>query len=316
MNALSQNRIYVLGGGAIGAPLAAFLAQAGKPVALLRATPGRQHSPERRIQVQCGAHPIDVMVQEEFFHDTEKLEGWLVIATKAHANASIAAELARRDFCGPLVLLQNGLGIERPFLEAGFTRIVRGVLYVTSQLTRDHQYSLRVPHLSPLGMVAGDEDLLKQAMAVLSTPELPFIEVPNIERSVWKKTIINAAFNSICTLVEEDNGIFVRDELAMSLAKQVVEECTRLGRMRGVELDPNQILEEIILISSRSTQLISTLQDVRAGRPTEMDFMNLELARLAAEEQPPVELPVTSCLGKLVKIKSSAGHRPPHQHDD
>ncbi len=51
-------------------------------------------------------------------------------------------------------------------------------------------------------------------------------------------------------------------------------------------------------------QLISTLQDIRIGRPTEIEFLNLEIVHVAASLQPKVYLPRTELLGKMILAKS------------
>ena len=64
-------------------------------------------------------------------------------------------------------------------------------------------------------------------------------------------------------------------------------------------------MEQILLISKRSDgQLISTLQDIRIGRQTEIEFLNLEIARVAASMQPSIDLPRVEFLGKMIVAKS------------
>jgi hypothetical protein len=53
-----------------------------------------------------------------------------------------------------------------------------------------------------------------------------------------------------------------------------------------------------------SDQLISTLQDIRSGRQTEIEFLNLEIARVAASMQPRLDLPRIELLGKMILVKS------------
>jgi 2-dehydropantoate 2-reductase len=65
-----------------------------------------------------------------------------------------------------------------------------------------------------------------------------------------------------------------------------------------------------MLISKRSDgQLISTLQDIRSGRQTEIEFLNLEIARVAAALQPSLDLPSIELLGKMIAVKSLQNRR-------
>ncbi len=310
---MKQGAINILGGGAVGAPLAAFLTKAGRSVVLLRSNGDGSGSRHETFVVRGDSSSLAVVIEERAFAESGKPEGWVVVAAKAHANAAIANELASRSFTGPIVLLQNGIGVERPFVEAGFRQLIRGVLYITSQRNADRDFTLRAPRPSPLGLVAGPPDLLARALEILHVPEIPFVGEAEIGRWVWRKTIINAVFNSICTVTERNNRLFAESPTAMGLAEGVVRECVGLAQARGVELDSREILDDIQMISRSSSQLISTLQDVRAGRPTEMSFMNLELAKVAAFGEPPVDLTLTACLGELVMIKATASQKSVHK---
>jgi 2-dehydropantoate 2-reductase len=139
----------------------------------------------------------------------------------------------------------------------------------------------------------------------LTTDGFPFHSEANIQREIWKKAIINSVFNSICPLLEVDNGVFVRDEETANLAQEVVRECITLTDRLNMGLTEHELMEQILLISKRSDgQLISTLQDIRIGRPTEIEFLNLEIARVAASLQPRLELPKVEILGKMIVAKS------------
>lgn len=139
----------------------------------------------------------------------------------------------------------------------------------------------------------------------LNTTEFPFVSHSDIKQEVWKKAIINAVFNSICSLLEIDNGIFVRDEKASPLAQEIVNECLAIAHNIGIRLSAEEIMPQIFAISKKSEgQLISTLQDINAGRETEIDYLNLEIARLGETLTPVIKARTTKALGEMVKMKS------------
>ena len=59
----------------------------------------------------------------------------------------------------------------------------------------------------------------------------------------------------------------------------------------NVGLSETEVMQQIMLISKGSQQLISTLQDIRNGRQTEIESLNLEIARVATSLQPALHLP-------------------------
>lgn len=294
---------YILGCGAIGFPLAVYMADAGRSAVAVRTS--RSGIPLSTVTVTVrNGKEISAPVQTASLDQLPTLDGLIVITSKANANQALAQQLKEKGASGPVVILQNGVGVEKPFLDAGFSPVYRCVLYITSQGTGKYEFMTRPVTVCPIGVVQGDEDGLQQAVATLSTDHLQFRAEANIEREVWKKAIINAVFNSICPLLDIDNGIFVRDETVAALARDVIGECVALTSRLNLDITAEELMDQLLRISSGSQgQLISTLQDIHAGRPTEIEFLNLEIARVAATLQPPVEVPRTELLGRMVLVK-------------
>lgn len=302
--------IYILGAGAVGFPLAAYLAAAGRRVLAVRTS--RQDLPlhTSTVTVQSETQPLQVPVETVSLARLALVNGTIVIAAKAHANPTLARALRAKAATGPLVLLQNGIGVERPFLEAQFTAIYRGVVYSTSQATADDAFRFRAVMASPIGVIAGDAVELQTCIDTLTTAGFPFRAEAQIEREIWKKAIINTVFNSICPLLDVDNGVFARDDAASSLAAAIVSECVTLTDRLGLGLSERELMEQIVHLSRRSAgQLISTLQDMRAGRETEIAFLNLELERVAAALNPKLELPQVGLLGRMIVAKTKQQRR-------
>lgn len=301
----SKETIYILGSGAIGFPLAASLATAGRTVVAVRTS--RKDIPKGTITVTVhnGANHISTPIETISLSKLPNLDGTIVIATKSYANKAIALELKDKAATGPIVIMQNGIGVEKPFIDAHFSPIYRCILYVTSQATSEYNFTFRPVTSSPIGIVNGNESGLKKCVEDLTTDGFPFRSEANIQREIWKKAIINSVFNSICPLLDVDNGVFVRDEEIANLAGEVVRECVTLTDRLNMGLSESELMEQIMLISKGSEgQLISTLQDIRIGRQTEIEFLNLEIARVAASMQPRLHLPRIELLGKMILAKS------------
>lgn len=300
----SKETIYILGSGAVGFPLAAYLTNAGRKVVAVRTSKKNVPRSIITVTVRQGTNHVSAPIETISLSNLTRLDGTIVIATKSYANQAIAQELKDRGATGPVVVMQNGVGVERPFVDAQLSPIYRCILYITSQTVSENDYTFSMITPSPIGVAHGDESSLEQCAALLTTPEFPFRLEANIQREAWKKTIINAVFNSICPLLEVDNGIFARDEETANLAREVVRECVTLTDRLNMRLSESELMEQLMRISKGSKQLISTLQDIRTGRQTEIDALNLEIARVAALTQPRVHLPRVELLGKMILIKS------------
>ena len=298
-----KDTIYILGSGAIGFPWAAYLTKAGRSAVAVRTS--RKDLPKETVGVTVdnGSDRIEVAVPSIGLSNVPAFDGTIVVAAKSYANAAIATALREKAATGPVVIAQNGVGVEKPFLDAGFTSVYRCVLYATGQAKSEYEFIFKPITASPIGTIVGDEAGLARCVRDLSTEEFSFRAEPDIQREIWKKAILNAAFNSICPLMEVDNGVFARNAEIADIARELVRECVAITERLGVGLSESELMEQILRISRGSDgQLISTLQDIRSGRQTEIEYLNLEIARIAASLQ--LQVPRVELLGRLTLAKS------------
>ncbi len=305
-----QTPIYIIGAGAIGMTLAVLLRQAGKDVRLLRGRQNSRSESDALITVELGDGTNQTAtVPTGTLEQLEHLNGIVLLTNKSFGNADLARRLGGKTGTAPLVLLQNGLDVEQPFLEAGFPEVYRCVLLATSQVLAPHRVSYKPVAPSPVGLIRGHGSTLRLILQQINTPQFAFRAEETIQVAIWEKVITNCVFNAVCPLLEADNGIFHRDASAFSLAREIIAECVAVAGEVGIHLDQQAVEERLLQISQRSDgQLISTLIDIRQGRETEIDTLNLAVARLAQKLAKPRLATRTKLLGELIKLKAGA-HR-------
>jgi 2-dehydropantoate 2-reductase len=299
--------IFIIGRGAIGKALAVFLKLNKKNVILLRGTvdDGSQSIENIAVTTNDGT-VLNAPVEVCTLSTINELHGVVVLTNKSFGNKDLASSLKKKISASPIVLLQNGLGVEQPFIDNNFPAIYRCVLFVTSQNLNETSVRFKPVSACPIGVVKGNDADLKQITATLTTQHCQFRAETNIGAIVWRKAIINCAFNSICPLLDIDNGIFHRDAEALAIARRIVYECLAVAKRKGISLNADDVIENLLLISRSSDgQLISTLQDIRKGLPTEIDTLNFEVARIAKEFGMEEKIQETKLLGELVKLKSA-----------
>ena len=299
-------QVYIIGAGAIGKSLAAFLQARGRDVKLIKATEDDVKEEKASVEVLINdGSLIKQSVLLSSFSMQNEFDGVVVLANKAFGNSRIAEKLQGKIGDSPIVVMQNGLNVEEALLGQGFKNIFRCVLFSTSQSIENGTIRFKPVSPSPIGTVSGDDALLPAIIALLDTPHFQFEAVDDIRPVIWKKVIANCVFNSICPLMEVDNGIFHRDETARSLATEVIDECVNLARAVGITLNAEEVLQTVLRISKSSDgQLISTLQDIRNNRPTEIDSLNFAVANLASKHNLSYLVTRTLLLGQLTKLKS------------
>jgi 2-dehydropantoate 2-reductase len=301
------NKIYIVGAGAIGMSLAVNLIRNGRSVTAVRTSHRQDAWDPMNIAVQCNENPpVEASVEMVSLSRLENLpDGIIVITAKATANRLIASELKQKKANLPVIILQNGIGVESPFIESGFPDIYRCVLYATSQEQEENYFRFRSVAASPIGAVQGAGRELQKIVEQLNTSNFQFRAEERITEETWKKTIMNSVFNSVCPLLQVDNGIFYRDQRAADIAVEMVRETLEVTKRLGLDLNEKGLMEQLLRISQRSDgQLISTLQDLLNGNETEIEFMNLEIARIAEKMSPQVPVSKTKLLGELILIKS------------
>ena len=303
---LETERVYILGAGAIGLALAVHLVNSGKKVTAVSIRNNEISEKVKEIFVQSSENSvIKAPVEIISLSQSKDLHGIIVISAKSYANIFISAQIKEKGIKGPIIIMQNGIGVEDPYLLSDDSEIYRCILYSTSQKTDEYNLRFRSIIPSPIGIIKGSEHNLKKIVEQLDTPGFKFHVESNIQKEIWKKSIINSAFNSICPLLDVDNGIFVRNENATGLASEIIDECITVTRCLGLNLNRNEIMEQLLKISkSTEGQYISTLQDIRNARETEIESLNLEIARIAEKMTSRIEVSKTKLLGTMILIKS------------
>ena len=276
-------KIFIIGAGAVGRALAVCLKQHGKDVELVRGhvDHGTSHKEKIMLEVKDGPK-LEADIEVSTLGNHNQLQGLIVLTNKSFGNKDLAEKLKPKIKDAPVVLLQNGLGVEQPFLRTGFPEIYRCVLFMTGQQGPGNSIIYKSVATSPIGVIQQKNTSLDSIVDTLDSPHFGFEAEKNIQRIIWKKAIANSVFNSICPLLGVDNGIFHRDKEVFAMAQRVIVECATIANAKGIDLGTSELEEQVLTISRMSDgQLISTLQDINNKRETEIDTLNFEIYRIA-----------------------------------
>ncbi|MEZ4809942.1 MAG: 2-dehydropantoate 2-reductase [Allomuricauda sp.] len=299
-------KVFIIGTGAVGKALAVCLKQHGMDVQLIRGhvDHGEPHTENMVLELK-GSLKLEAEIEVTTLGHHDQLEGLIVLTNKSFGNNGLSEKLKPKVKDSPVVLLQNGLGVEQPFLQKGFPEIYRCVLFMTSQQGPGNSIVYKSVAESPIGVVQRRNTTLESVVSTLDSPHFKFAAEKDIQRIIWKKAIANCVFNSICPLLEIDNGIFHRDKEVFAMAQRVIVECATIANAKGIDLGTSELEEQVLTISRMSDgQLISTLQDINNKRETEIDTLNFEIYRMAQAMNLSSKVKETRLLGELVKLKS------------
>lgn len=293
--------IYIIGNGVIAKALAVTLSLNNRNVVILRGGVDSLPAISENIEVEFGNQLLQSQITISTISNYKKLDGIILLANKSFGNKALAEKLLGKTGNSPIVFLQNGLHVENSFIELGYADIYRCALFATSEAISDTKVRFKPVAPSPIGVVKGSSEALQAVVDAINTDIFSFRMEEEIQTVIWKKVICNCAFNSICPLLEIDNGVFHRNEVALDMAKQVISECLAVAHTYKVQLSFEEVLENLLSLSRLSDgQRISTYQDILNKRETEIETLNFAIAKVAGD----IPVPVTSLLGKLAKLKS------------
>jgi 2-dehydropantoate 2-reductase len=296
-----MKEIYIIGNGVIAKALAVALILNERKVTILRGSVDQQPDYTENIEVETENGLLQAEVRVSTLSNYETLDGIILLTNKSFGNAALAEKLKSKSNDSPIVFLQNGLHVEKCFIELGFPYLYRCVLFTTSQSVTKTRVRLKPVAASPVGIIKGSSAALEDMVAEISTTLFSFRAEEDIQTVIWKKVISNCVFNSICPLLEIDNGVFYRDAATLQLAETVMKECLAVANENGIKLSMDDVRQNVLLLSEGSDgQIISTYQDILNKRETEIETLNFAVAHAARE----ATLPVTLLLGQLVKIKA------------
>ena len=300
---LLTGHVVIIGPGAIGSCLAVRLALAeGGPritlidyradrAARLSARPIRIHAPNGDLEAR-----LPVRLRPEMPPDL------VILAVKAHVARAAAASAASWIGRAPILAIQNGLGVAEEVARVlPETTVITAVSYQAATLLAegDVRHVANLP--THLGYEGRPPDAAARAVAdLLNRAGLPAAVESDMTPIVWTKLLINAALNPTAALAGVANGeVAVRPTLR-AMARAIAEEGAAVARAARITLPYEDVAEAVFRTARQSADnRCSMLQDLDAGKPTEIDVLNGALVRIA--EAHGAAVPVNRAVTALVK---------------
>ena len=286
-------RIALIGPGAVGASVAAWLAQhPGLDVTLCARTP------VRRLNIETPDGVIEASPRVVTSPKDATPVDWVLIATKTYDAEATALWLpALMQEGARVAVLQNGVEhVARfaPYVDAA--RIVPAIVDVPAErsapgVVRQRRFgSILVPATPGGGDFAG----------LFAHTRIEAAAIPDWTSAAWKKLCVNCA-GAVFVLTNQPAGITHRDDIA-AVMLALMEECAAVGRAEGASIDP-AFLQSVIAgyRAGAKDSVTSILADRRAGRPMEIDARNGVIVRLGERHgiATPLNKAVTALMNAL-----------------
>ena len=340
-------RTLIFGAGAIGAYLGAILTAAGRDVTLVGRGAQYDALAARGVQLEGTksgrSEPIPVRIcrpgEEQPPYDL------VFVSVKAHQIEPIAEHLCRlAGNAGMLLFGQNGIPwwyfarLDSPLrgtrlhsldpqgvLARSFPleQVIGTMVYKPADLVEPGR--IRLADSAEDALTIGELDnrkteRLERIAELIGPAGWPVRITTDIRWSKWDKLLSNAIWNPLGVLTQGTATQLASFAGTAQLAAAMVAEVISVAASLGVRLDadPNKV---VAAAAQRISLPSSTLQDVRAGRPLEIDALIgavIEIARLTRVATPCLDV-VGACAafvnqrivedGMAISFRSVAGTR-------
>ncbi|HEV2449080.1 MAG TPA: 2-dehydropantoate 2-reductase, partial [Thermoplasmata archaeon] len=126
---------------------------------------------------------------------------------------------------------------------------------------------------------AAEATAAEQFEALFTSAGFTVRRVVDFEREVWRKLLVNAAINPVSADHGVPNGRLA-DEPWRGQAEALLLEALEVSRAEGFEFSEGEAEAELWkVVRATAANRSSMLQDLRRGRPTEIDAISGELLR-------------------------------------
>ena len=230
-----------------------------------------------------------------------------IVTTKAPGTewaAEIAAKLLTPD--GLALTIQNGLGNYEKLVEhVGHERAAVGVIYVGAQMV-EGELRATGPGKVELARPPGAEPRakLEQLAQLLGAGGMDVTVVDDPWPAVWRKIVTNAAVNPLSALIRRTNAELLTDPSASRVADCLAREVARVATAAGIHISEDDAVKQWRAMAALTGATRSSmLQDVEAGRPTEIEAISGAVAREG--ERRGVAAPLNQAMALLVASLAS-----------
>jgi 2-dehydropantoate 2-reductase len=293
--------VTILGAGAMGAAYAAMFSEAGD-IAVSFVAEGERYDRLKRQGVSVNGKHYDVaMVRPD---ESVQPADLILVALKHHhlADALPLVDGLVADHT-TILSVMNGLESEEIIgARYGMEKLVYAIA-VGIDAVRDglhFTYGNRGKILfGPTAVTAGDR--VERLGEVLTWAGIPNQVPEDIKRFMWWKFMINVGINQASAVLRAPYGIFQNSPDARALMEMLMAEVVALAPKSGIVFTEKDMDEwGRVLASLAPHGKTSMLQDVEAGRKTEVDIFAGKVVALGEQHQ--VATPVNAAVLHIIKV--------------
>lgn len=309
--------ILIYGCGAVGAGIASCLLKAGAKVSLL-ARPGTVDKLHQFGLIRTGifgefiARPGQFTAVSNLGDLPFDRYDHILVCTKCYDTAAAAQDIARfQRPLGPnslIVLFQNGWG-NAEYFAALFAKEQIYSARVITGFTRHQPHHVEITvHADAIhiGSLFGQSPAAVEPLAkAIDAGGIPCITTDSIEKDLWAKMLYNCALNPLGAILDVPYGALADSPDTRQIMNTIIAEIYSVMYAAGFSThwETARQYEEVFyskLVPPTAQHYSSTLQDLKAGRKTEIDGLTGQILKLAHRRH--VSVPCNSIVYRLIQF--------------
>jgi 2-dehydropantoate 2-reductase len=226
-----------------------------------------------------------------------------IVATKSMHTGSALESTAHAFADGAVCSVQNGAGNEEIVAEH-VREVIRGTTFPAGHIVEPGHVGWDTKgdtHIGPFEPSPAPMEKVRELADACTRGGMPTHALEDARGAQWRKLIFNAASNAIGALTGFTHGRIAEFPPTRELAWAVMAEGRAVSDAQGIVLDmsPEELFDHAARKDVAYGHKPSMLQDVEAGRETEVDFLNGAI--VAFGEGHGVDAPLNRALTALVK---------------
>lgn len=303
----------IAGAGSLGSLFASFFIKAGIDTVLYEISPETVNSIQKELKIitqdhEDKLHPV-ISSEPSILSDADIV----FIFVKSYSTSEAASTIARNTRSDSIIVsLQNGIGNADLLKEhINTARVVYGT--TTFGAAKKSPSEIIFGGKGKIDIGGTSPGAVQKVYELLISAGLDVYISDNPERTIWFKALINSAINPVATVLGIKNGMILENLYALQLQELILREAVAAAASIGLDFDYSRILEEVRSICSKTAlNTCSMLQDLTAGRKTEIDSINMKIVETG--EAAGISMECNRTLSLIIKAmenirKSAASHQ-------
>lgn len=275
-------KVAVVGPGALGCLFAARLFRSGAKTQLV------DHDAKRASRLNKSG--ITVASRDETFTEMVPVSttipsglDLIIVLTKAYSTR----DLTFPDDV-PVVTLQNGLGnVETLCTLIGSARILAGTTVEAATLVEEGHTQHVAKGVSRIGSWTSCPT--DGAVSALSAAGFEVEVTDSPGQLLWEKLAISAGISPLTAILGVTNGQLLEIKETRQLMRDLVVEAVKVAATEGYRFEHSIVESAEAICKATSDNVSSMLQDIRAGKRTEIEAISGEVLRRAQAASLPTQ---------------------------